>query len=607
MSILLRMCKTAIALASLACAGHGRRAQGVLKQLQSSRDRESHKPPSWHVHTLESLTNLLLAFDQAAGFSPSGQATSHPRLRPTTSKNDFHQIRIGRRWWKKEPFESAGQNLNSELPVIHRADVLMAVKRSDRKKKAEKIVEVATKAEEAQPEQAQEEAAEGVVNITGNTTLDDELIRKRFGKSVEEMSKEEIAENAANEVMSFSTLEDFLRAFANAPITNSSSPPGCEKIFALQSPEVFNRLRVGTLDSPPDYDELLSKLLEISEEELEEFMQVNRDLYDYRFLHRLMSMRIQAKNTKDIEREQKMYGALQRALSEGWKFDLPLKNQVSTAEARLGGLLARVMQKEEPTANEVIDAAGDGPLAVFAFWFVLQAAIAAWDEKLTIARRADDQNGRGMAKQRLEELGQLQGAILSSPVLLERGDIEKLNGLLAVPNLAYQFGTEKDAKTFEAYRTGSKFQLRRRMMARYPDYNATTEEEDLEYFKKVMEKAKPKPGDNEGARKKLEELAPEPQEKMLLLRRLGCLALQADRHRFKQFNPLMRRATALYDVLLYGQVRYLDPVDLKEPPEEFETDVLGNRKWDNPLIQFMMDGTPGLSKDELEDFNRLYL
>lgn len=500
-----------------------------------------------------------------------------------------------------EIFEPARHNLYSEPALKRSSTLMMGVKRRDRKKKSVPTAEQLEAEEEETRIRKAEEAA----------VAEQKAREAEMDRMAENMTEEELTERAANEVVSFSNLDDFLRAFADNPYMDSASPAGCEKIFALPSLDVFDRLRVGTFGNPPTYDDLLKALIDISKDELEIFMQVNRDQYDFRFFFRLMSMKLRAENTKNSEEEEIYTRALVRGMKECWKFDLPLKNQVGTAEARLGGLLARVMQSETPTAQEVIDAAGDGPVAIFAFWFTLQAAIAAWDEKLSIARRADDARARGMAKQRLQELGQLQGAIEASPLLLERGGIDPLNRLLAGPNLAYQCGVENDPRTVRALRAGQKGQFTVRMRERYPGWEKNmTEEEDFEFsMAAIKEKLAPKPGDNEGAHQRLEAVAPDSQERLLLIRRLGCMAMQANRHRFKQFNPLLRRVSALYDVLAYGEARFLDPVDTMEEEgfDEFPVDELtGESLSEDGLLSFFLDGVKKLDQDEQQGFWKLY-
>ena len=42
------------------------------------------------------------------------------------------------------------------------------------------------------------------------------------------------------------------------------------------------------------------------------------------------------------------------------------------------------------------------------------------------------------------------------------------------------------------------------------------------------------------------------EDSLKVVRRLGCLSCQLQRHAFQAYNPLVQKATALYDVLQYG-------------------------------------------------------
>ena len=64
----------------------------------------------------------------------------------------------------------------------------------------------------------------------------------------------------------------------------------------------------------------------------------------------------------------------------------------------------------------------------------------------------------------------------------------------------------------------------------------------------------------------LEELEPEPEAALALVRRLGCTYCQASRHGFKAYNPAVQHLAALHDVLLYGQLQPLLGQDIRARP-----------------------------------------
>jgi len=159
------------------------------------------------------------------------------------------------------------------------------------------------------------------------------------------------------------------------------APAGCEPVFALSSGENLSSARVGSLAAAPTYAAVLAALLSVQagDEPMVAFVQANRDLLDYRFLYQLTADKLRADNTGRLEEAQRLQAARTRAVYATQRFDAPLFKQVAEAESRLGGLLAQYMQGKVAKPSAVVQAAGTEPQAIFAFWMVILAAVAAWE------------------------------------------------------------------------------------------------------------------------------------------------------------------------------------------------------------------------------------
>lgn len=315
----------------------------------------------------------------------------------------------------------------------------------------------------------------------------------------------------------------------NRPQIDGSSPPGCEPIFQLASLDVFSSLRVGSLEAPPSFNELLSVLLaeERDDDEVRMFVQVNRDLLDYRFLYRLTAEKLLAQNTDDTERSDLLQGVLERVIPFCIEFDLLLYGNVQQAERRI----VEVLGSGKVSAEKAKAAAGKEPQEIFAFWLVLKSAITAWEAKINSRKYAEQ------AKQQLEVLYPIESALEQDIVLMETGGIAPLQQLFALPNLAYQYDDE--LAEIENNRT--------RM-------------------------------DNQRARKVFDGMTTDPVQRLLLLRRLGCLAIQAQRQNYPNYNLFVTRVAALYDVIYRGSVQLIERPDIKcgTLEEELAADDLNN-------------------------------
>lgn len=298
-------------------------------------------------------------------------------------------------------------------------------------------------------------------------------------------------------------------------------------VFALTA-EQLGSARVGSPEGPPPtYEEVKAALfaLDESDEAIMTFMDANRDLLDYRFLYKLTSEKLRAGNLGQTQQAETLDAARKRAAKAAQRFDGPLFKQIGEAEGRLGGLLAGYLQGKPPKAKAIVGAAGETPLDVFAFWMVLLAAIAAWEQKLSIA------SVEGQAREKLGQLNELRVALEADAPTLEFGGVAPLHLLLAESDLL-------DVASGEL-RMG-------------------ISESDDE-LRVSLHKA---------AATKLDELAPSPAERLAIVRRVGCLYCQAQRHGYQAYNPMVQRTAALYDVLYRGAPQPLDAVDIaqKERP-----------------------------------------
>jgi len=342
-----------------------------------------------------------------------------------------------------------------------------------------------------------------------------------FAPAEASLDTSDLSENRSVQRPEMSTAESAKKI---SPL-DAASPPGCEIIFALESADMMNSLRVGSPGAPPEHDDVLKALMEVESVSGEEpamvaFVQANRDLLDYRFLYRLTSQYLRANYTGDYETAAALNAVRKRAVKACQRFDTPLFKQVGPAEERLSAVLKQVMDGKMLSGAEVAAAAasGRGPQATFAFWMVLVSAISAWEAKL--------EKSTEMAAKQIEKLSQLRDALEADTELMATSGVTPLQSLFRLPNLANPTGTVTAA-------------------------------------------------DSTRARATMERLVPDEGEQLLLARRIGALYCQAQRHALSAYNPFTQRAAALYDVLLRGETRlYLDPVDTKMPKREGPSDSL---------------------------------
>lgn len=286
-------------------------------------------------------------------------------------------------------------------------------------------------------------------------------------------------------------------AAAEAP--SPPAPPG--EAFALAAGAWEQRVDA----APPTFDAVLAALSKSDSHD--EFVRTNRDLLDYRFLWRLTAEMLRAQNTGQSDRAASLKELRARTIRAAQAFDAPLFKQVAEAEGRLGQVLALYMQKKPPPPSETARAAGTAPIEVLAFWIVIVSAMAAWESKLAVPSVA------GLAKGKLEELGEVLGALEESPGLLDSAGVTPLATLLRGPNMAVQ-----------------------------AEWDATA------------------------AKGSLEGLSLGEERSAMLVRSLGCLYCQVQRHAFQAYNPMTQKCAALYDALLYGAPQPLQPQDIASPP-----------------------------------------
>jgi len=281
----------------------------------------------------------------------------------------------------------------------------------------------------------------------------------------------------------------------------------------LESMELLSSLRVGSLEAAPGYETVRDALLKVVSggSTITTFVQANRDLLDYRFLYQLTAETLRAENTGRTEEALVLREARAQAVRATQQFDAPLFKQVAEAESRLGGLLAQYMQGKAPKPTAVVAAAGSSPEAIFAFWMVVLAAVTAWEVKLPLASIEQQ------ARQKLAELAEIRSALEGDDNLMQSAGLRPLDSLAALSDVGNGSGCLGPA-----------------------------------------EEAK--------ARDLLLNIDTDPEQRLATVRRIGCTYCQAQRHGFQAYNPVVQRMAALYDVLLYGEVKPLVACDIQAPP-----------------------------------------
>lgn len=229
------------------------------------------------------------------------------------------------------------------------------------------------------------------------------------------------------------------------------------------------------------------------DESLTEFVAANRDLLDYRWLYRLTGELLRDKNEGNEARSLELRGLRDRIVKLSQRFDAPLFKQIAEAEGRLGQVLGRYQMKKPPAASEIVKAAGESTIQIFAFWVVLCAAIAAWESKVAVPGVLD------LAKAKLKELDEVLVALAGPAGLMEQADLVHMNAMVALPNQMLPAS------------------------------------------------------DPAAARGALQATGLTEEEQQQLIRKLGCLYCQASRHAFQAYNPFVQKTAALHDVLLFGR------------------------------------------------------
>lgn len=281
----------------------------------------------------------------------------------------------------------------------------------------------------AAPEPA-EPAAPPRAKPTGQRKSSDLLGSDEYDRSTIELDKSQMKAEPG-EVLAQYVSKSKVEGAATGRVP-AEPVPGCEPVFELASLEAFEAARVGSLSEPGLYPQVKAALMALppDEQAMTTFYQANRDLLDYRFLYMLTSEKLRAENTNDNATSEVLNAARVRALKAGLKFDTALYKQVAAAETRLGGVLSGYVQGKPPDAKAVRAAAGETPSEIFAFWFVLKAAEAAWESKA-----AENADLAQQAGQKLGDLAEVRG-VLESGELLDRAGAREVNELLKLPDLS---------------------------------------------------------------------------------------------------------------------------------------------------------------------------
>ena len=138
---------------------------------------------------------------------------------------------------------------------------------------------------------------------------------------------------------------------------------GWDSIFPVEQPQLWEAHR-GTARAP-SYDQIFQALKATSDESLRDFVNVNRDLLDYRFMYQMTGNVLRKQNTGDAAGSAELRTLRDEVLRWAQRFDAALFQAIVAAEGRLGQLLAQYMTPgASPSAEEVVAAAGSKPLEV---------------------------------------------------------------------------------------------------------------------------------------------------------------------------------------------------------------------------------------------------
>ena len=138
---------------------------------------------------------------------------------------------------------------------------------------------------------------------------------------------------------------------------------GWDSIFPVEQPQLWEAHRVTA--KAPSYDQVFQALSATPDESLRDFVNVNRDLLDYRFMYQMTGNVLRKQNTGDAAGSAELRTLRDEVLRWAQRFDAALFQAIVAAEGRLGQLLAQYMTPgASPSAEEVVQAAGSKPLEV---------------------------------------------------------------------------------------------------------------------------------------------------------------------------------------------------------------------------------------------------
>jgi hypothetical protein len=146
----------------------------------------------------------------------------------------------------------------------------------------------------------------------------------------------------------------------------ADAPGGLDAIFPVEQPQLWEAHRVTT--KAPTYDQVFQALSATPDESLRDFVNVNRDLLDYRFMYQMTGNVLRKQNTGDAAGSAELRARRDEVLRWLQRFDAELFQAIVAAEGRLGQLLAQYMTPgSSPSAEDVVQAAGSKPLEARAF------------------------------------------------------------------------------------------------------------------------------------------------------------------------------------------------------------------------------------------------
>lgn len=261
------------------------------------------------------------------------------------------------------------------------------------------------------------------------------------------------------------------------------------------------------------------------------FVAANRDHIDYRLLYRLTAQVLRTQNLGETEAETRLRAVRYQLVKRTQDYDYPMYKEVSQAEGRLGQVLGQYAQGTKPKASAIVMAAGSSSRQIFSFWLVVVSAIAAWETKLRVQSVAE------MASARIADLAEILDILEERKPMMEKGMLTPLLAFRTLPNFWEPGADLNQARTL------------------------------------------------------LQSVASDEAEQQLIIRRIGCIHNQLQRHAFQAYQPMILKWSALHDVLTLGSPLSIQAEDIEDAPSDKDA------PYSSTLMQMAAEAEKNLDDD----------